>query len=275
MRVVVVGVRVAHDPHRLARVGAADGRLVLPAGEQLVLVAQHAAGLGRRDEAGPDPDAVGAERQRGGQAAAVEDAARGDDGDAVADGVDDLGDQGERGDLAGVPARLGALSHDEVASRLHGAHACSTLPHMLTTTRSCWWQRSTTSVGTPRPATNADAPPSMTSLTWSVMPPGMAVSRSTPNGLSVAARIAAISATIVSLPMVEAPRQPKPPAAETAAARAEYGDAAHAGQHDGVLDPEQFGEAGAHGSGPSLVVGSMRPRAASAAATVARATVSL
>ena len=61
----------------------------------------------------------------------------------------------------------------------------------------------------------------MTSLTCSVMPPGMAVSRSTPNGLSVAARMAAISSTIVSLPMVEAPRQPNPPAAETAAARAE------------------------------------------------------
>ncbi len=44
----------------------------------------------------------------------------------------------------------------------------------------------------------------------------MAVSRSTPNGLSVAARTAAISSTMRSSPMVAAPRQPKPPASETA-----------------------------------------------------------
>ncbi len=44
----------------------------------------------------------------------------------------------------------------------------------------------------------------------------MAVSRSTPNGRSVAARTAAISATIRSLLMVEAPRHPKPPASDTA-----------------------------------------------------------
>ena len=78
-----------------------------------------------------------------------------------------------------------------------------------------------TSVGTPRPATKADAPPSTMTFTCSVMPPGMAVRRSTPKGLVVAARMAAISADIVSASMVDAPRQPKPPASETAAARAE------------------------------------------------------
>jgi hypothetical protein len=46
---------------------------------------------------------------------------------------------------------------------------------------------------------------------------GRAVSRSTPKGLSVSARTAAISSTISSWPMVEAPMQPKPPASETAA----------------------------------------------------------
>ncbi len=44
----------------------------------------------------------------------------------------------------------------------------------------------------------------------------MAVSRSTPNGLSVPSRTAAISATIRSGLMVEAPRHPNPPASETA-----------------------------------------------------------
>ena len=88
---------------------------------------------------------------------------------------------------------------------------------MLTTITSLRWHRSTTSVGTPNPATKADAPPSMMILTCSVNPPGMAVRRSTPNGLSVAPRTAAISSAIFSSPMVEAPRHPKPPAPETAA----------------------------------------------------------
>ena len=68
--------------------------------------------------------------------------------------------------------------------------AWSTLPHMLTTSNPARWHRSTTSTGTPRPATNTLAPPSTTASTCSAMPPGMAVSRSTPNGLSVSARSA-------------------------------------------------------------------------------------
>ena len=47
----------------------------------------------------------------------------------------------------------------------------------------------------------------------------MAVSRSTPNGLSVAWRTAAISATMRSLLMVEAPETAEPPASETAVTR--------------------------------------------------------
>ncbi len=50
----------------------------------------------------------------------------------------------------------------------------------------------------------------------------MAVRRSTAKGLSVAARTAAISAAMVALFMVPAPRQPKPPASETAATSSEY-----------------------------------------------------
>ena len=60
--------------------------------------------------------------ERGGQAAAVEDASGRDDGHPAADGVDDLGDEREGRDLAGVPAGLGALGHDEVASGIDGTH---------------------------------------------------------------------------------------------------------------------------------------------------------
>ena len=66
----------------------------------------------------PDPHAVGTERERGGEAAPVEDAAGGDHGHAVADRVDDLRDERHRRDLSGVPAGLGALRDDEVAAGL-------------------------------------------------------------------------------------------------------------------------------------------------------------
>ena len=54
--------------------------------------------------------------------------------------------------------------------------------------------------------------------TLAVMSCGAAVSRSTPKGRSVAAATAAICAAISSVPIVEAPRVPMPPALETAAA---------------------------------------------------------
>ena len=57
--------------------------------------------------------------------------------------------------------------------------------------------------------------------TCSVMLPGMAVSRSTPKGLSVPWRTAEISAAIVVLLMVPAPSVPNPPASETALTSAE------------------------------------------------------
>ena len=62
----------------------------------------------------------------------------------------------------------------------------------------------------------------MMACTWVSMSPGAAVSRSTPNGLSVRARTAAISPTILSRPMVEAPMHPNPPASLTAATSDEY-----------------------------------------------------
>ena len=60
------------------------------------------------------------------------------------------------------------------------------------------------------------------SVTLAAMSCGAAVSRSTPNGLSVSARVAAISAVMWSWPMVEAPRHPNPPASDTAAANRLY-----------------------------------------------------
>ncbi len=129
------------------------------------------------------------------------------------------------------------------------AMAWRTFPHMFTTTSPCSWQRSTTSRGTPSPATNAVAPPLAMSRTLAAMSCGAAVSRSTPKGLAVADRVAAISAFICPWPIVDAPRQPKPPASDTAAARAAVRHAAHAGEHHRVLDLEGVGQAGAQGHG--------------------------
>ena len=53
----------------------------------------------------------------GGEAAAVEQAAGGDDRDLLADRVDDLRDERHRRDGAGVAAGLGALGDDEVDTR--------------------------------------------------------------------------------------------------------------------------------------------------------------
>ena len=86
--------------------------------QQRVLVAGDGARLGRRDEARAEPHAVGAERDRGREAAAVEDAAGGDDRHAVADRVDDLRHERHRRDRARVTARLGALRDHEVAAGL-------------------------------------------------------------------------------------------------------------------------------------------------------------
>ena len=75
--------------------------------------------------------------------------------------------------------------------------------------------------GTPSPAANTDAPSRINASTSVIRRSGIAVSRSTPSGLSVSALAARISATISSPDIVEAPKQPKPPASETAATSAE------------------------------------------------------
>ena len=113
------------------------------------------AGLGRGDEPRADPHAVGTEAQRGGEAAPVEDAAGGDDRHPVADRVDDLRHERHRGDLPGVAAGFGALRDDDVAAgfdRRDGvARPCRTCSRRA---RRGSWHSSTTSAGTPRPATN-------------------------------------------------------------------------------------------------------------------------
>ena len=65
----------------------------------------------------PTQITVGAQRERGGQTAAVEDAAGRHHRHLVADGVDDLGDQRHGGHQARVTAGLGALGHHQVAPR--------------------------------------------------------------------------------------------------------------------------------------------------------------
>ena len=75
--------------------------------------------LRRRDEARADDDALRAERERGDDAAPVDDAARGDDRDLHR--VDHLRHERERADLARVPAGLGALRGHHVGAGRFGA----------------------------------------------------------------------------------------------------------------------------------------------------------
>ena len=118
---------VADRAQRLAGEAAADHRVVLVGAQQRFLVARHRARLGRRDEPGAEPHAVGAEAQRGREPAAVEDAARGDDRHPVADRVDDLRHERHRRDRAGVATRFGALRDHEVAS---GFDRGDRVPHL-------------------------------------------------------------------------------------------------------------------------------------------------
>ena len=70
---------------------------------------------GRGDEARADDRTLRAERERGDDAAPVDDATRRHHRDLHR--VDDLRHERQRPDLAGVPARLGALRRDDVGAR--------------------------------------------------------------------------------------------------------------------------------------------------------------
>src|SRR3974390_556866 len=93
---------------------------------------------------------------------------------------------------------------------------------MLATSTLPLCSTSMTSRGTPRPATNSDAPPSTTLCASSTMRAGTAARRSTPNGFVVSLRPALTSDTGALDPIVAAPRVPKPPASETAATTVWY-----------------------------------------------------
>src|SRR3954452_24270724 len=95
--------------------------------------------------------------------------------------------------------------------------ACRTFPHMLATRTFPSCSTLMTSRGTPRPATNRDAPPSTTLCASSTIRSGSAARRSTPKGLSVSLRTPSISSSSCSDDIVAAPRVPNPPASDTAA----------------------------------------------------------
>ena len=78
-------------------------------------------GLGRGEPHRTAPHALGAEGQRGGHLPTVADATGGQHRHR-GDGVDDLGDQHHRADLAGVPAGLVALGDHEVDAGGDVAH---------------------------------------------------------------------------------------------------------------------------------------------------------
>ena len=70
----------------------------------------------------PEPHAVGPQRQGGGQPPTVDDATGRHHRHPVAHGVDDLGDERHGGHPAGVAAGLGALGDHQVAPGLDGLH---------------------------------------------------------------------------------------------------------------------------------------------------------
>ena len=87
--------------------------------------------------------------------------------------------------------------------------------------------------------------------TCSVMPPGMAVSRSTPKGLVGGRPDRRHLGHHRLVAHGRGTEAPEPSGLRDGGDELGVGDAAHAGQHDGVLDPEQLGESCAHRRGPS------------------------
>ena len=119
MLLPVGGVLIAHHAAGLAGEALGDHGVVLGHGEQSLLVARRAPGLGGGDEPRADPDTFGAEGQRGGEATAIEEPTGGDDGNGAVDGVDDLRHERHGGDGAGMAAGFGALRDHEITPGAH------------------------------------------------------------------------------------------------------------------------------------------------------------
>ena len=108
--------------------------------------------------------------------------------------------------------------------------------------------------GTPRPATNNDAPPFTISSAPATMRSGSAASRSTPNGAAVSSRTCCISELSSSVDIVAAPKRAEAARVGDRGDEAGEGDAAHSGEHDGVFDAEHLGESCAHGRNGAINV---------------------
>src|SRR5437016_4395915 len=104
-------VPVLERAERLARVAPRADRLVLLGAHERFAITARGRGLGRGDETSADDRALGSERERRDDAAAVDDAARGDHRDLHR--IDDLRHERERPDPARVPACPGALRRDD------------------------------------------------------------------------------------------------------------------------------------------------------------------
>ena len=99
----------------MARPAPGDDGVGVLRGEDLLLVGVGDGALVHREEARAHLHALGAERERGRDAAPVGDAARADDRDG--DRIGDRRQKGHRGELADVPARFRALGHDGVGAQ--------------------------------------------------------------------------------------------------------------------------------------------------------------
>ena len=238
---------VADRAQRLAGEAAADDGVVLVRLQQRVLVAGDGARFGRRDEPGAEPHAVGAERERGREPASVEQSAGRDDGNAIADRVDDLRHERHRRNRAGVAAGFGALRDHEVAAGFDrgdrvahlAAHArdehVAVVQHLEHVARHAEARRRTASR---RRSTTFDASSSMRS--------GNAARRSTPNGL--VGELAHMDDLVFHLLGRHRGRAERADAARVGhrGDQRVVGNAAHSGEHDGVLDAEHLSESCVH-----------------------------
>ncbi len=217
MLVPVLRVLVRHDTTGLAGVAPRDRGAVLVRTQQCVLVARGGARLGCGDEPGADPHTVGAQRQRCGQPAPVVQPAGRHYRNPFTDDVDDLRHQRHGCDLAGVSAGLGALRDHDVAPGLDRRNGMAHLAAHVHHQHVVLVTQLDGVAGHAEPGYEHATAVIDDLLHLGEHVAGCRGEQIDTERLAVSAFTASISSTMRSVPIVDAPRHPKPPASDTAA----------------------------------------------------------
>ena len=195
--------RVGDVAHGLAAVEARDAGVFVAGGEDALLLEVRLVRFLGDEECGAAPDADGAHRERGGEAAAIGDAAGGDHG-LGCDRVDHLRNEREGGDAARMATRFRALRDDDIGAGIGDAfgvlHVADERKHLRPVRVQAL---DIQGAGLPRPEANTGIFSSITTSIWpSDMPPagraGRSPLQSRCGGLALSRRLLPFDAEVLS-----------------------------------------------------------------------------